>query len=75
MTEPTHPYMAAWWPPGHSIGYEHTFTHEVRDLVEAVATGTDPRRPSRTGCRCSSSWTRSQRSAADRGCWTEVEEP
>ena len=42
VTEPQHPYMSAWWPPGHIIGYEHTFTHEVRDLVEAIATGKDP---------------------------------
>ncbi|HXA62987.1 MAG TPA: Gfo/Idh/MocA family oxidoreductase [Streptosporangiaceae bacterium] len=39
VTESTHPYMDAWWPPGHLIGYEHTFTHQVRDFVEAVATG------------------------------------
>lgn len=38
VTESTHPYMDAWWPPGHLIGYEHTFTHQVRDFVEAVAT-------------------------------------
>jgi predicted dehydrogenase len=43
VTEPVHPYMAAWWPAGHPIGYEHTFTHEMRDLVEAIGTGTDPR--------------------------------
>ncbi|MFI9642461.1 Gfo/Idh/MocA family protein [Micromonospora sp. NPDC051925] len=42
VTEAEHPYMAAWWPPGHIIGYEHSFTHEMRDFVEAVATGTDP---------------------------------
>ncbi|GAA3345314.1 Gfo/Idh/MocA family oxidoreductase [Amorphoplanes nipponensis] len=42
VTEPDHPYMAAWWPAGHPIGYEHTFTHEVRDLIEAVAAGQDP---------------------------------
>ncbi|WP_067497345.1 Gfo/Idh/MocA family protein [Actinoplanes sp. TFC3] len=36
-TEPEHPYMSAWWPAGHPIGYEHTFTHEVRDLVAAIA--------------------------------------
>jgi len=42
VTEPQHPYMSAWWPPGHIIGYEHTFTHEVRDLVYAIATGADP---------------------------------
>jgi predicted dehydrogenase len=42
VTEPDHPYMSAWWPPGHLIGYEHTFTHQVRDFVEAVAGDTDP---------------------------------
>lgn len=41
-TEPGHPYMDAWWPPGHIIGYEHTFTHEVRDFVMAVASGEAP---------------------------------
>ena len=42
VTEPEHPYMAAWWPPGHPIGYEHTFTHEMRDLIEAIGAQTDP---------------------------------
>jgi predicted dehydrogenase len=34
-----HPYVKAWWPPGHIIGYEHTFTHTVYDLLEAIAKG------------------------------------
>ena len=42
VTEPTHPYLSAWWPPGHTIGYEHSFTHEVRDLMEALAADRDP---------------------------------
>jgi predicted dehydrogenase len=37
VTEPTHPYIANWWPPGHVIGYEHTFIHTVADFVSAVA--------------------------------------
>jgi len=36
-TDPSHPYVRAWWPPGHILGYEHTFTHTVYDLLEAVA--------------------------------------
>jgi predicted dehydrogenase len=40
-TEAEHPYVAAWWPPGHGLGYEHGFTHQVVDLVHAVAAGTD----------------------------------
>ena len=42
VTEPGHPYMSAWWPPGHIIGYEHSFTHQARDLIEAITAGTDP---------------------------------
>ena len=42
VTEPTHPYVAAWWPPGHGLGYEHGFTHQVVDLVTAIADGTQP---------------------------------
>jgi predicted dehydrogenase len=42
VTEPEHPYLAAWWPPGHLIGYEHSFTHQVRDLIVALASGTQP---------------------------------
>ena len=41
VTEPSHPYMAAWWPPGHTLGYEHAFTHQVRDFVDGIATGKD----------------------------------
>ena len=35
-TDATHPYIAGWWPPGHIIGYEHTFTHTVHDLIKAI---------------------------------------
>ena len=39
VTEPTHPYIANWWPPGHVIGYEHTLVHTIADLAKAVAAG------------------------------------
>ncbi|MEX0153882.1 Gfo/Idh/MocA family protein [Microbacterium sp. LMI1-1-1.1] len=42
VTEPQHPYVAAWWPAGHMLGYEHGFTHQVVDLVHAIDAGTDP---------------------------------
>lgn len=42
VTEGEHPYLEAWWPPGHGLGYEHTFVHQARDLLYAIATGTDP---------------------------------
>jgi predicted dehydrogenase len=41
VTQPggTHPFVGAWWPPGHIIGYEHTFVHTVADFVNAVIDG------------------------------------
>ncbi len=42
VTEAEHPYIAAWWPPGHGLGYEHGFTHQVVDLVNDIAAGRDP---------------------------------
>ena len=42
VNEPEHPYLDAWWPKGHIIGWEHTFTHEIRDFLLAVDGGTPP---------------------------------
>ncbi|MDF9751468.1 Gfo/Idh/MocA family oxidoreductase [Arthrobacter sp. ES3-54] len=42
VNEPEHPYLEAWWPQGHVIGWEHTFTHEIRDFLLAVGSGTQP---------------------------------
>ncbi|MFI8519702.1 Gfo/Idh/MocA family protein [Streptomyces sp. NPDC085481] len=42
VTEPDHPYLEGWWPPGHALGYEHTFAHQARDLVLAIASKTVP---------------------------------
>ena len=39
VTESTHPYAGAWWPPGHIIGYEHTFVHAFADFTKAVVSG------------------------------------
>ena len=35
-TDGSHPYMDHWWPPGHIIGYEHSFVHAVVDFVKAI---------------------------------------
>ncbi len=41
VTQPggVHPYVGNWWPPGHIIGYEHTFVHTIADFVNACANG------------------------------------
>jgi predicted dehydrogenase len=40
VTEPAHPYMSAWWPPGHIIGYEHTFINALSDFLKSIGSGT-----------------------------------
>ncbi|WP_221586205.1 Gfo/Idh/MocA family protein [Microbacterium sp. G2-8] len=42
VTEPAHPYLEGWWPAGHMLGYEHAFSHQVKDFVDAIASGADP---------------------------------
>lgn len=37
VTDDDHPYMDAWWPPGHIIGWEHAFVHENYEFLSAVA--------------------------------------
>ncbi len=39
VTEGDHPFMDAWWPAGHIVGYEHTFVHTFADFVRAVVDG------------------------------------
>ncbi len=39
VTERCHQYANAWWPPGHIIGYEHSFVHAAIDFLHAVKDG------------------------------------
>ena len=43
VTEHSDPYVAQWWPPGHVLGWEHTFVHQCQDLLAAIAEGRQPR--------------------------------
>jgi predicted dehydrogenase len=36
VTQPEHPFLREWWPPGHVLGWEHSFVHQWRDFLEAV---------------------------------------
>ncbi|MGP3956239.1 Gfo/Idh/MocA family protein [Nonomuraea sp. 3N208] len=74
VTEPDHPYVGAWWPPGHGLGYEHTFTHEIKDFLEAIATGTDPSPSFADGLRVQRVLEAVERSAADGSRYTNVED-
>ncbi|WP_420363488.1 Gfo/Idh/MocA family oxidoreductase [Curtobacterium aetherium] len=72
VTEPEHPYMANWWPTGHTIGYEHTFVHEVVDFVTAITTGQQPEPSFAVGLHVQDVLDAVQRSAADGSAWTTI---
>ncbi len=40
VTDGDQPYMDKWWVPGLSIGYEHTFVHQVADFLKSIEEGT-----------------------------------
>ena len=42
VTEGVHPYVGNWWPPGHIIGYEHTFVHAIHDFLTCLEKDTMP---------------------------------
>jgi predicted dehydrogenase len=70
VTEPDHPYISAWWPPGHLIGYEHSFTHQARDLLEALGNGVDPRPSFEDATQVQRVMDAVERSAAGGSHWT-----
>jgi predicted dehydrogenase len=71
VTEPSHPYMSAWWPPGHIIGYEHSFTHTVRDFLQGIVDGKSPRPDFDDGLRNQRVLDAIEKSATS-GQWTKV---
>ncbi len=72
VTEPEHPYVAAWWPAGHGLGYEHGFTHQVVDLVTAIAKDENPAPSFADGLQIQRVLDAVERSAAADSTWTPV---
>jgi predicted dehydrogenase len=70
VTEPDHPYVGVWWPPGHILGYEHTFVHTIKDLLDGIAAGEDPPPTFEDGYRCQAVLDAVERSL-ESGSWTE----
>jgi predicted dehydrogenase len=65
------PYVANWWPPGHGIGYEHTFIHTVADFVNACADGQPVHPTFEDGYKTQRVLTAVEQSSA-KGRWTKV---
>lgn len=70
--EEAHPYLSAWWPAGHIIGWEHTFTHGIHDLLNGIAAGAPPAPTFADGVRCQAVIEAVERSAGS-GAWVEPE--
>lgn len=69
VAERMHPYTGQWWPPGHLIGYEHSFVHTIVDFVRAVVAQKISRRPSPMASPTSECSKRSRKARANgRGC-------
>jgi predicted dehydrogenase len=74
VTESAHPYLKCWWPPGHIIGWEHTFIHEIGDLLCAIAEGKPAKPDFEDGLRCQEVLDSIQESAGQKK-WIEVPKP
>lgn len=74
VTEPDHPYLSGWWPPGHIIGYEHTFTNELKDFLECLADGTPPTPSFADGLQVQRVLDAVETSSAARSTWVDVKE-
>jgi predicted dehydrogenase len=72
VTEPGHPYLSAWWPAGHGLGYEHGFTHQVKDFVEAIAEGRQPEPSFADGLQVQRVLHGVERSAETDSIWTKT---
>ena len=72
VTEGSHPYLSGWWPPGHTLGWEHTFTHQARDLLTAIAAGEQPSPSFADGLAVQRVLDAAARSAASGNSWERV---
>lgn len=72
-TDPAHAYAEAWWPPGHTIGFEHTFIHETVELLQAIEQDRQPVPNFADGVKCQQVLEAVELSIAERR-WVRTEE-
>jgi predicted dehydrogenase len=73
VTEPDHPYLSAWWPAGHTLGWEHGFTHQVVDFVTALSEGRQPSPSFADGLHVQRVLEAVERSSETDSSWTPVD--
>jgi predicted dehydrogenase len=72
VTEAEHPYVSAWWPAGHMLGYEHGFSHQVKDLVGGISGGPAPHPTFAEGLDVQRVLDAVERSSDNESAWTRV---
>jgi predicted dehydrogenase len=72
VTEEDHPYVGAWWPPGHVLGWDSTFLSQAADFLAAIGSGV-PASPSfADGLSVQRVLTAIEDSAADSGVRVDI---
>ncbi len=74
VTEPAHPYLSGWWPPGHTLGWDDTFVHQARDFVLAASDG-QPCAPDFTDGLYVQAVIEAIQTSAAEGGWQRIDEP
>lgn len=72
VTEPQHPYLKAWWPAGHMLGYEHGFSHQVVDFITDIAAGRQPTPSFADGLQVQRVLDAVERSSEHDSVWTNI---
>lgn len=73
VTDASQPYMKSWWPPGHIIGWEHTFIHQVKELLEGIGNKKNVAPDFYDGLRCQQVLD-AVVSSTKTNAWTEIPE-
>ena len=73
VNEGSQPYSGIYWPPGHIIGYEHSFINTVADLLKGHASGQSPHPNFREGAQVNAALDAVVQSSVAKS-WVEIEE-
>jgi len=73
VTEPMHPYIDAYWPPGHIIGWEHTFVNVVNDIITGITEDHYLQPDFNDGLKCQQILDAVLKSAEEK-CWINVDD-
>jgi predicted dehydrogenase len=73
VNENDQPYAGIYWPPGHIIGYEHTFINTVNDLLVGHQSGQSPHPTFRQGAQVNAVLDTVEKASASKK-WETVEQ-